>query len=360
MVMEEGESEKMGEGNRESCWVGKDKILVQTSGEGNISDFYIMDLRGNKITKLEGCVLQNHNIPGGLIVVDSVIYAVGRPEDEDDENENSESGDEDYHVHSGASFLDLTDLSGGWKDIGRGMLNSDRKWPSCTSLHNKIFVFSASSYPSATWAFGEFYDNTKNKTTKNKKKKNVWTGIPLPPLSGDRNMSFMDPLISDPKNDRIIVYYDSINSLYAFYPKNNHMWVCLDNNLLSWGAVPSPSPIDNVIYFIHSCEYVSHTKCITAYDLLSKKTLKVSWSACSPFGTLQLAKLTFLQMLYLGINILCLPAQVPSNRFYTETLFNFYRFQVSRISLEEVLITPLSHHLLPVEGFMSTVNFAPL
>ncbi|KAL6583526.1 hypothetical protein OROMI_005604 [Orobanche minor] len=305
-----------------------------------------------EITKLRklGAVFFGITInPDGLIVEDLVIYAIGWPYyggNSDTDEDEDEDVDEDYHIHSGASFLDLADSSAKWKSID-GMLNSDRSFPSCASLSNKIFVFGASD-GTAPFAFGEFYD----------KKTNNWEPIPFPPgFDHHKQPSVMHPVISDPKHNLVLVYISLINSLYAYYPDNNHnRWVCLDDHLLSWRGEAAPSPVDDVLYFIQFYEYFN-TNCITAYDILNNKTLQVTWSACSPFGPNELRRLTFQQMIYLGDNIMCLTADLTLDG---SSFFKFYRFRACRVSQEQVSLTPLSVHLIPVEGLNSTVNIVPL
>lgn len=187
--------------------------------------------------KLRGGFLWNHNMQYGLIAAGSVIYAIGDP-DHYLNRGYSEKPDDDYHIHSGASFLDLEDPSGCWKGIG-GMLNCDRSYPSCASLGDNIFVFGA-KVGSSLWSFGEFYD----------KKNGSWQPIPMSGI--DHKMQIACPIVPDPKHNRLLVYFGLLTSLYAYYPDNNHQWVCLDDHMSSWRGEPAPSPVDDVLYFLIS------------------------------------------------------------------------------------------------------------
>lgn len=326
-------------GNRES-WVGKDKVLVQTRGEGRTSDFWVVDLRDNKVMKLGGRVglLWDHNIPHGLIAVDSVIYAIGRYKPDSICCPKEEEGGIYHHDHTGTSFLDLADPSGRWKGIG-GMLISNRPFPCCASLSDKIFVFGAKA-SKAHLNLGEFYD----------KKKNCWEAIPSPPLIRRDAFRHCRPVICDPEHNRILVHFSYISSLYAYYPEDGHRWVCLNDHMPPWDGEPAPYLLDNVLYLISYKD-----NCITAFDICTKEHLEVSWSSCSPFGPHELAQLTSPCMIYLGDNIMCVYPYAPSS-------FEYYRFQVCRVSNQQqgVLITPLSTHLFLFQGPRTPINTVAL
>ncbi|KAK1369224.1 hypothetical protein POM88_035316 [Heracleum sosnowskyi] len=303
----------MAQGNMES-WVGKDKLVVQTMIKPSRSDFYMVNLRDNKVTKLGGGFLWNHNIRYGLIAAGSVIYAIGNRRNKIEKPVDVDDDDDVNHFQSGTSFLDLDDPNGSWKDLG-GMLNCDRRSPCCASLGDKIFVFRA-DIGTPLWCFGEYYD----------KKDACWLPVPM---SGIKHQLNIDThIISDPDHNRLLAYFHS--SLYAYYPEDKHRWDCLDNNMLSWSGEPAPSPVDGVLYFlIYNPE--TFNDCITAYDLRTRESLEVSWSSSSPFGPEILHQLRVSQMLHLGGNILCFthtqfgdedPTHPPPRR---KSLWEYYR-----------------------------------
>ncbi|KAL8123555.1 hypothetical protein AgCh_011505 [Apium graveolens] len=214
------------------------------------------------------------------------------------------------------------------------MLYCSRSFPSCASLGDNIFVFGAHSGTRHSSSLGEFYD----------KKNDRWQAIPMSGI--DHQMHIDRFIVSDLKHNRLLVYFDLLHSLYAYYPDNNHQWVCLDDNMSSWIGHPASSPVDGILYFLIS--HTDYSNCITAYDILTKECLEVSWSSCSPFGPDILNKLTITQLLHLGGEILCFTNTQLSRADGSENSFwEFYRFQVLR-SQQKVLLTPLSVHRLPV------------
>jgi hypothetical protein len=78
--------------------------------------------------------------------------------------------------------------------------------------------------------------------------------------------------MSDPKNNRLILYFEDHSCLYAYYPDNHKesQWECLDNDLKTlprWIQLL----VDDVIYYFGS----PYT--ILAYDITQRKWLNISW-----------------------------------------------------------------------------------
>lgn len=58
----------------------------------------------------------------------------------------------------------------------------------------------------------------------------------------------------------------------------------------------------------------------------------------------------------MGANILCLTNIDFGHPTTGVSFWEYYRFQVRRVSQQKVLLTPLSVHRLPVEGCNSQLN----
>ncbi|CAJ2660799.1 unnamed protein product [Trifolium pratense] len=226
------------------------------------------------------------------------------------------------------------------KDNGKKVLmefpkTENRQRLISVTLGNKIFAFGGNTQ------VGQVYDTSKNKPQ--------WEDMTTTPFLDTSAADFSTgevtsrcpivshPAMSDPKNNRLILYFEDQCCLYAYYPDNdkNCRWECLDNDLKTL-PLWNQQLVDDVIY------YFGPPYTFLAYDITQRKWLNVSW----PEKKLQDCDMFFTdmtQMIHLGDGIMCLAISYP-HPASIGPLLQFLRFRVSRVDDDHVQLTPISCH----------------
>lgn len=330
--------------NGSSKWEGKHKVLVRTR-EHKLK-YFVVDLRKDIIEMQNPYKLWGDCFLGSAVVFREeedkmIVYEFGGVE-EDTFNNFKETKDDDHiilHSFSGTSksILNLKTNPPTWSKWEDCRAKTPRyyRMMSCTAtLGNKIFSFGGITQ------VGEVYDTSKNSPE--------WEDTTFPFLetpAADFNTGELPsrcpivshPVLSDPKNNRLILYFEDHSRLYAYYPDNDKesQWECLDNDLKTlpcWNQLL----VDDVIYFFDS----PYT--ILAYDITQRKWLDVSWPQkklrdCDMFFT------DMTKMIHLGDGIMCLAISYPPYAVFGP-LLQFLRLRVSRVDDDNVQLTPISYH----------------
>ncbi|KAK2432253.1 hypothetical protein QL285_017666 [Trifolium repens] len=229
-------------GSSSSEWEGKHKVLVRT--RGHKSKYFVVDLQKDIIEMQNPYRLLGDGSLGSTAVFleeedRMIMYEFGGLE-EDTFNNFKETKDDDIILHSFS-----------------------------VTLGNKIFAFGGITQ------VGQVYDTSKSNPE--------WEDMTFPFLytpaadfsTGElpsRCPTASHPVMSDPKNNRLILYFEDHSCLYAYYPDNDKesQWECLDNDLKTlpcWNQLL----VDDVIYYFGS------PYAILAYDITQRKWFNVSW-----------------------------------------------------------------------------------
>lgn len=365
------------------CSEGKELVLAQVMCHGVRSVFYVVDLEADKACRTPVATLLNETGAGGLVRLGSVIYIVGgeddsddsdedshcRPHDEDSDEDSDDDSDGDHHFHAWASCLDLSkphlisllkeedahcdydnplksksgsgSTSMRWK--GFPAMYYEREYPACASLGGKIYALGGGSAP--TSCIGEVFMPESGE----------WKSVVSPPSDLPLECHCVSsPLIPDEKNERLLVHFNSVNALYAYYPANGK-WDCLADNICRW--FPATALVDGVLY-----SHVEGTTCgcLVAYDVMTKSWLKVVYS---PHFPVEVWIAEFPNMFHLGNDMLCLANStyiIKTGVKVQHTSLQFVKFRVKRTTPTEVLVTPVAINCFPFKKYFTAINFIAL
>ncbi|KAL8087684.1 hypothetical protein AgCh_037724 [Apium graveolens] len=240
------------------------------------------------------------------------------------------------HYHKCMSYLDLANDSGdGWKE-GPFVNDGRSPNPAVVAFGGKIYLFRCRG-PSET---AHVFDPTSNK----------WETL-LPPPGVD----FFDPhsaasAVADPQNNRILVHFVSISSLFAYYPANN-LWE-LVLKPFAWSS--RLVFVDGVIFF-----YLPEApEFIAAYHVTNKQWLKIVFTSELPQ---HIWRREYDAMFHLGSDLVCLAAYSASySPRRTQLSLTKFRFKLSPHNPADLIITVLPKKIYTVGACLSINNFLPI
>ncbi|KAL5696913.1 hypothetical protein ACHQM5_025498 [Ranunculus cassubicifolius] len=331
----------------------KQVILVQILTRADSSEFYIVDLGLNQVLTTPFATLCNEGGLGRTLCLGPVLYNVGGNIAEEAEDCDHDITIPSHGTHLGVSCLELNvphliSLMKGkelqdeyflnkWK--AAPLMQNRRGFPVCASLGGRIYALGGLS---PNFCIGEVFSPPLG----------PWEALSPPPSNLLVNWHCVSyPVIPDEKNERLLVHFRHVKSLYAYYPATGK-WDCLAENFSPWKK--ATALVDDVLY-IH---YRGIPYCLVAYDLLAKVWLNIEDSS---FLIAHIRVPRSLYMLNLGDGVLCLAnSYVCHDENSDKTHLQFVKFRVERTSPSEVRITRIVVHRFPFEGYRRVFHFCCL
>lgn len=316
-----------------------------------ITDFHVMDLKGDEIDKFCFPSLHCCTYPGSMAVSGSCVYIVGGVFLSDDHLLSLPGHPKDLYMggaclDSGSSHLGL-----GWGRVPVPIV--DRRVPHCVALNGKIYSFGyCRTRP-------EVYDPAVGN----------WTlfSAPVPNFLAHCDVD-CSPVVPDSANNRILLHLSGGGlaepALYAFYPDGigqiSH-WKCISPRFQQHYHVATVA--DDVLYIHDRKKYRS--KILGAYDLVKATWLDVKWT--SPCGDNVLKSAVgkqFDDVFPLGPHTLCLAyfisiAAVFPYKASNDTRVSFFKFKVERNG-STIRLVPLSLHAFDLPNTDKVLDFHPL
>ncbi|OMP09859.1 Kelch-type beta propeller [Corchorus olitorius] len=174
------------------------------------------------------------------------------------------------HLHNNVFYFDRNCPDEGWR-TGPPM-SVKRAMPYAVALDSKIYVFGGTT----EGLFAEYFDINQN----------IWAPLPPPPPALNMDpFSISDPIVLDSRRSRLLVHFESNESLYAYYVDDKR-WRLLKEDFGLWTNSPSVI-VDDVLYTLESFDFAysfsaRFDECaLRAYDLVEDKPLRTKW--LSPF-----------------------------------------------------------------------------
>ncbi|KAL4387593.1 hypothetical protein GQ457_09G002800 [Hibiscus cannabinus] len=192
------------------------------------------------------------------------------------------------HFHNCVFYFDSARPDCGWKK-GPPML-VPRESPSAVAAGGKIYVFGSTRFVDVKAHFAEVFNVELNR----------WEKLPPPPAdSALVPRSVSDHVLLDSSRSRILVHFESNNSLHAFHTDSGS-WECLDPEFGMWST--ASVIVGDFAYFVFDLGEDWSGKCITsfrAYHLVDKKWFPVKWLSDPELMD------PFLHLLHLGNGRMC-------------------------------------------------------
>ncbi|OMO65831.1 Kelch-type beta propeller [Corchorus capsularis] len=142
------------------------------------------------------------------------------------------------------------------------------------ALDSKIYVFGGTT--DTEGFFAECFDINQK----------IWAPLPNPPFASHIDpASISYPIVLDSPRSRLLVHFESNDSLYAYYMYDKR-WRLLKEDFGLWTGKPSVI-VDDVLYTLDSFDFdywfsTRYNRCSSrAYDLVENKPLPTKW--LSPF-----------------------------------------------------------------------------
>ncbi|XP_045824172.1 uncharacterized protein LOC123916668 [Trifolium pratense] len=357
--------------NNSAEWVGKYRILAKRWTCGVKSEFFVLDLKQEIIvTKHPEVVWSRDEFTTTAVLHEDTLSVVNigvrkyknskpskhkpyypimpvNPEPEEEEDNYIHSSDSNTCV----STLDLTKSPAIWSNWTPGpKMIFKRESPYSAVLDKMIFACSGTRLNSRILE-GYQIGGSSSK----------WEETTIIPFGGDltlRDPAWVSiPPIPDPNNNRLIVFFENTDSLYAYYPSkdNNNNWELLHQPFhgghwfFSASAIANQVVGDNLIL----CFYPD-SQIFLAYNIITNKWLDVHWLFKFD-DTQQTCLLYGIELFHLGNDILCLAAS--RDKFHIE----FLRFSVKLVQEQQLVqLTPLSFHSIFVPDILAiTDTFIP-
>ncbi|WJX59105.1 hypothetical protein P8452_44476 [Trifolium repens] len=353
--------------NNSAEWVGKYRILVKRWTSGVKSEFYVVDLKQEIIVTEHPKVVWSrdeftttavlHEDTLSIVNIGVRNYKNSKPSKflyNPIRVVNPEPEQEDY-IHSSdsntcISTLDLTKTPAIWSNWTPGpKMIFKRELPYSAILDKMIFACRGTRLSSRNLEVYQIGGCGE------------WEEATIIPFGGD--LTAHDPAwisippIPDPNNNRLIVFFENRNSLYAYYPKNsNNNWELLhqpfDGGHWFFSATSIANQVvgDNLILCFYPDEQM-----FLAYNIITNKWLDVHWLFKFD-DTQQRCVLDGTDLVHLGNDILCLATSRDCH-------IKFLRFNVKLVQEQQqqlVQLTPLSFHSISVPDILAiTDTFIP-
>lgn len=319
----------------------KEKIFLQVLhgdvGGFKYSEFYTIDMRNRQVLECPYALLADLGW-NSMVSLGSVIYVVGGLKPEhirvNTKPPHSECTKKGIY-HKCISYLDLTNDTGdGWKP-GPCLSEGPSPSPAVVAFGGKIYLFHRGEFKKA-----EVFDPILNK----------WETLLPPPSVGFFSIRYLTSAVVDSQNNRILIHFDSIQSVFAYYPANSQ-----------WELVLEPFNWSSKLVFVDGVIFIylpEAPEFIAAYDVATKQWLNnVFTSELSD----RVWRYEFDAMIYLGNGIMSLACDSsdispPQTRVY---LIKF-RFERSSHNPADLLITLLPEETYTIGVRTSVHRFLPI
>ncbi|XP_074270299.1 uncharacterized protein LOC141593983 [Silene latifolia] len=325
----------------------KEKIFVQVM-QIKAEKFYVIDTSNGCVKELPDIL--NHCM-NSITSIGSVIYLVG--------------GLPSYMCGGGAKdivyatymfYLDTNSESdpddsdlGGWKEIppyippadaydpGARLPNIPVGLPTAVSLAGKIYIFpSHKKSPSAL----VFNSNTNQ---------NQWDTLLPPSEVGFFDITSAASAFADPDNNRLVVSFKTISSIYAYYPSDN-----------TWELIVDSFGFSNFV-FVKGVFYVYLRKTrdlVMAFDSVTKQWLEIEFTSEPPE---KMWRYKFKDMLLLGNGLMCLVYSICKLGDSPGILVSVAKFRFKRCTDRPgvLIITPLPMETYKLNTISSILDYYP-
>lgn len=323
--------------------VEKEKIILHaltTDAEGSrCTEFYTIDMRKGQVSKCPNALLAYSGL-STMVYLGSTIYLMGsliKPH-------CCKSRPPGYlcatraHFHKHMSYLDLDkDTCDGWKEA---------PWPSDDGLSinpvvlefgGKIYLFQLHGQSKVAHVFDPL--------------SNQWETLLPPPSVGFFHLQYAGSAVADPQNKRILLHFETIQSVFAYYPANNQWELVLKH--FSWS---SNLFFGDGVFFGYLPE---DPEFVMAYHVATRQRLNIVFTSEFPD---HVRSIEFNALLHLGSNLMCFVAYSyygcppPETRVYLAK----FRFELSPQNPTELLITPLPEETYTTGACSSIKRFLPI
>ncbi|XP_057523621.1 uncharacterized protein LOC130803515 [Amaranthus tricolor] len=332
--------------------------------------YYVLDLNTAEVSSLPRIVFGNGcQPPPGVVGSTLYVFGGGKSFSSGDSDDSAKSkpkkGKRKQKGLFSCHMLDLTKPKDGWRLATAGLdqspaVRANGAWPEgIVEFGGKIYVFDNSE----SGFIGEVFDPQHNNWRRLKS-----PPFPPPPCGdGDQLFDYRTltlPVMADHKRNRIMVYFQYIKTIYAYYPCEDQ-WRCLVEDLkggwLRWGE-PVTIADDGVIY-IHNPRMKAFFR---AYDTVTKEWLNVRLSPEAEAKADYQSYLIYREydaLLHRGNGVLCLiHSALPWDDI--PSFEHIVQFKVQLVNLnansKEVLVTPLSSQNYNLPSRCCTFHYLPV
>lgn len=321
--------------------IEKEKIFVHVingdAGGFRYGEFYTIDLRKRQVSECPYALLADTGF-NSMVSLGSIIYVVGslRPELIRCKTKPPHSGcTKKGHYHKDMSYLDLTG-DGGWKDAP-GLTNGPSPSPVVLTFGGKIYLFHRGGNSQTAHIFDPV--------------SNMWETLLPPPSVGFFDLHYSTSALVDSQNNRILVHFADMLSVYAYYPPNNH-----------WELILNPFAWSETLVFLDGVIYVhlpGAPEFVAAYHVATQQFLKIIFTSEIPIRIWSSHKYDV--MFHLGSDLMCL-ATYTSDYSAAQTHIKLikFRFQRSPQNPYQLLITLLPDETYTIGACSSVHRFLPI
>lgn len=330
----------------------------------NTTGYYILDLHTGKVVSTLPRTVQDDNCGSmsSVVAMGSKIYIFG-----------SQIYDDHHHVNTNTNtsklvfsnslkptlsyFLDLANpqTSSCWKRVYPPLSADQLQLDGGVAFRGKMYFFRDSYFSCLCEVFDpQLYH---------------WDRIKSPPggQGGDAgekvHLRLTPPVLADYKNDRIIVYFNNISTMYAYYPSQDR-WECLVEGFFGWFSCHDPVTLADGVIYLH---YPKIKGFVEAFDLATKQWLNVQVSpAFADNYQSYLHMRTYNSLFSLGNAILCLLAWTYQDHDPGQpqtTSVHIVQFKVEIVEIndtKEVTVTPLSSKYCHLDSRCHVFRYLPL
>ncbi|KAK1363194.1 hypothetical protein POM88_038755 [Heracleum sosnowskyi] len=285
----EPEVKKMGIEKTCATSVAKDKIFVHAlrndGGGFQFSEFCTLDMRNGKVSDCPYALLADTGF-NSMVSLGSVVYLVGarRPEQIRCKTQPPHSRcTKKALYHKFMSYLDLANDTGdGWKEAPC-LPTGPTPNPVVLAFGGKIYVFHTNGDSKTAHVFDPV--------------SNQWETLLPPPGVKFFDSHYASSAVLDTENNRILVYFERVHSVFAYYPANNQ-----------WERVLKPFSWSHKIVFVDGVIYFylpEAPELVAAYHIATEQRLNVVFTSKLSDDIWINAYDT---MFHLGDDVMCLAA----------------------------------------------------
>ncbi|XP_074310366.1 uncharacterized protein LOC141646352 [Silene latifolia] len=309
-------------------------------------ELYRVNLDTGKISKCRGRKLYFDDELTSMAISGDIIYILGGAKEDYPEYVKDK-----HPKHSRVSYIDLASDDPEWMQLPE-CITPLLTVPGVTFKGN-LFVFGGNFEEILSDDSWQFYGE---KLCLPLQRHDSWRIVPcrpLPPPEANvihcpKPNNVSTPVVVDSKNDRILVHFLTINSLYAYYPDRIPRWDFLF--FIGWSRVVGV--FDDMILF-HSRGYFH------AFDLQNGSEINdIIISADFPSNLLYLKYDAIIPLSPPGT--FCLAVYYPEFNLPDITHLVFAKFRVLRKTCGQIHIIFISHHNLALDCKACVINYVPI
>ncbi|KAK9705009.1 hypothetical protein RND81_07G026600 [Saponaria officinalis] len=241
-----------------------------------------------------------------------------------------------------AAYMFYLESDSGWKQIPPyipPIPDADTKlpfiFPAVVSLGGKIYAFASSTRS----PFALVFCPTSNH----------WDTLLPPSDVGFFDVHSSSSAVADPDNNRLLVHFRSISSIYAYYLSDNTWQLTLD----SFTCCAKHMVFVDGVFYVYICH---HGDLVMAYDTITKQRLEIVFTSEVPINMLIYK---FDDMLYLGNGLMCLTHHIGKSVDSPSPTVNIAKFRFKRSTDRPgvLIITPLSWQTYTINSLCSMLNY---